>query len=103
MTLKIMLDTNSYDFIYENKLTEKFNQLIEKGEIENFGMYVQVDEIEKISDQKRKNQQALGPKLVPLQHYFEHATRFVKSGSISYQKINKNFETLYELTNEAIQ
>jgi len=66
MTLKIMLDTNSYDFIYENKLTEKFNQLIEKGEIENFGTHVQVDEIKKISDQKRKNHlKKISCKLIP--------------------------------------
>lgn len=51
-----MLDTNSYDFIHDNNLTEKFNHLVKEGKIENYGTHVQVDEIDKITDKDRIQQ-----------------------------------------------
>lgn len=53
--LKIMLDTNAFDFIFENNLINNFNNLVEKQKIQNFSTYVQSDEIEKISDDNKKN------------------------------------------------
>ncbi len=55
MVIKIMLDTNSYDFLHDNNLIEKFNTLVEKKVIENYGTHVQADEIEKISKPEKKN------------------------------------------------
>ena len=55
MVIKIMLDTNSYDFLHDNNLIEKFNTLVEKKVIENYGTHVQADEIEKRSISEKEN------------------------------------------------
>jgi len=92
--------------ILGNSLTIQVHD-VSKREGKTLGdvMYSLADNIRDVKDfyEKRINQKILAPKLGALLLYFEHANIFVKSGKISYQKINKNFETLYELTNEAIK
>jgi len=51
---KIMPDTNTFDFLYENKLLEKLSNLIKKTTFSLVICRVQMDEIEKISEPEKK-------------------------------------------------
>lgn len=49
-----MIDTNTFDFLYENKLLEKLSNLIKKTIFSLVICRVQMDEIEKISEPEKK-------------------------------------------------
>jgi hypothetical protein len=50
----IMLDSNSFDYIYDSKLTENVRKAVDDGKIELFATDEQEQEIEKIGDNARK-------------------------------------------------
>ena len=52
---KIMPDTNTFDFLYDNNQINKLIELIEKGNITLVICQVQSDEIDKIGDETKKN------------------------------------------------
>jgi hypothetical protein len=49
-----MLDSNSFDYIYDNKLTDNIREAVDNGKIKLFATNVQQQEIEKIGDNARK-------------------------------------------------
>ena len=49
-----MLDTNTFDFIYDHKLIKILNTLVSDNQVELHVTHVQLDEIEKISDEIKK-------------------------------------------------
>lgn len=61
-----MLDTNTFDFLYENKLLEKLSNLIKKTTFSIVICRVQMDEIEKISEpEKKKIIQSISVEKIP--------------------------------------
>jgi hypothetical protein len=51
---KLMLDTNAFDHIYDNKLTDKVRTAVDDGKIKLFATEAQNQEIEKIGDNARR-------------------------------------------------
>ena len=51
---KLMLDTNTFDHIYDNSLTDKVLNAVDNGKLQLFATDVQKQEIEKISNNIRK-------------------------------------------------
>jgi rRNA-processing protein FCF1 len=49
-----MLDTNAFDYIYDNKLTDRVRKTVDNGKVKLFTTDVQKQEIEKISNSTRK-------------------------------------------------
>lgn len=49
-----MLDSNSFDYIYENKLADRFQKAVNDGKVRLFATDVQEQELEKISNDTRK-------------------------------------------------
>ena len=49
-----MMDTNAFDFIYDNNLIGFVNKLVTAEQIELYVTHVQLDEIEKISNEEKR-------------------------------------------------
>jgi hypothetical protein len=49
-----MLDTNTFYYIYDNGLIDKINTSVNKGSIQLFATHIQLDEIQKSSDDVKK-------------------------------------------------
>jgi hypothetical protein len=49
-----MLDSNSFDYIYDYKLADNVRKAVDDGKIKLFATHVQQQEIEKIGDYTRK-------------------------------------------------
>lgn len=52
--LKLMLDTNVFDYIYDKNLKDKARNAVDNGKLELFASDVQQQEIENISDDTKK-------------------------------------------------
>jgi hypothetical protein len=50
----LMLDSNAFDYIYDNKLTEKVRRAVDGGKVKLFATDAQKQELAKISGSKRK-------------------------------------------------
>jgi hypothetical protein len=49
-----MLDSNMFEYIYDNKLTDNVRRAVDEGKIKTFATDVQKQEIEKIAENTRK-------------------------------------------------
>lgn len=53
-SIKLMLDTNTFDYIYDNGLTNMVRNLVARGKLQLFATDVQEQEIDMIPNDKRK-------------------------------------------------
>jgi hypothetical protein len=51
---KVMLDTNTFDYIYENDIIDKIKSSVLKEKLQLFATHIQIDEIQKPSDDTKK-------------------------------------------------
>jgi rRNA-processing protein FCF1 len=49
-----MLDTNTFDYIYENNIIDKIKSSVLEGKLQLFATHIQIDEIQKASDDTKK-------------------------------------------------
>jgi hypothetical protein len=54
--LKVMLDTNAFDFIYDKSLIDKVQNTVGNGSLQLFATDVQRQEIEKIPSDTKKQE-----------------------------------------------
>jgi hypothetical protein len=52
--LKLVLDSNTFNYIYDNGLTNKVQNAVDNGKLQLFAADVQQQEIEKVGDDTRK-------------------------------------------------